>query len=162
MKALSFIPIGLFLMGCTGTVTGTGNNANGEPVSGAMTFGSQIEDYTPVTLAVIAANGAQCEGLTKRRGSPSMPPAMLSCTDGRSGTATSTLRDYDTALDYRLSDGERGRVSIGGGSSAGAEAIAAGISSFGGTISAKPETQTARGLDLRCTGEPPYVRCRTY
>lgn len=116
MRATTLLAVSLFASGCIGTVTGFGENSKGEPVSGNYTAQAAFDEGKPnLDLKFVTGDGRACASLVHLKGlGPWTFPT--NCSGGVKGKVTMTpdrsaARDV---ADYRLSNGERGRLVFGG------------------------------------------------
>ncbi|GHH05881.1 hypothetical protein GCM10010961_44820 [Pseudodonghicola xiamenensis] len=113
MRAFGVALVGLIsLTACTQvTNSGAGTNSKNEPISGSLTYN---EMGTGGTFVLRGLAGYECTGTAvfDRTDTSTFP---LTCTDGRSGTAMSTINRFASqqTISYRLSNGETGSVALG-------------------------------------------------
>lgn len=102
----------LALGGCMEvTNSGVGTAANGDPVSGSMTYNSA---GTAGTFKLTNLNGRICTG-NATFSSADVSTFPLQCDSGISGTAISTINRFghQQTISFKLSNGETGSVTLG-------------------------------------------------
>jgi len=111
-----YLIVAALLSGCTGSYGGTGQTTSGLPVAGQYTALGVQNGQAVFDISVASASAGACVGQSKRPTNSVISPIRLTCEGGvnGSGTFASDFSKGQDTIIYRLSNGERGDVVIGG------------------------------------------------